>query len=66
MGIQKSTAFGTQAVEMRRGDPRLGIEDLYIAVTHVVGQDNDDVGLLSVQSGNTNRRHNDYRKYDKI
>ena len=44
--IGERHALHGKPVDVGRGDLRVGIEALWIAVAHIVGEKNDDVGLL--------------------
>ena len=46
MGVRKPHSFLRQAVDVRRRYLRLGVVRRAVAVTHVVGIDNDDVWLI--------------------
>ena len=46
MGISEDGTVGSQLVEMRSGDFRIGVKRADVPVTHIVCQDNENVGLL--------------------
>jgi len=45
MGVGESHSAPRQLVEMGRGNPGLGVVAAYVAITHVIDQDEDDVGV---------------------
>ena len=55
MRICESQSLFRQSIDIRRGNLRLGIVDRAVAVAHVIGVDDDDVGLLFRQ--HVRRRH---------
>ena len=46
MGVGKAHSLSGEAVEVRRGNFAVGIVASHIAVSHIVGEDVDDVGIL--------------------
>ena len=48
MGVGESHALGGEGVEVGGGDAGVGVVGVNVAVAHVVGHDEDDVGLVGL------------------
>ena len=51
MGVGKLHSVGGQLVDVRRGDFGIGIKASRIAIAHVVGENDDDVGFVGSEGG---------------
>ena len=62
MGVGERHPISSQSVQIRRFDFGVRVQCLDVAITHVVGEDKDDVGSILCTDGDRNKQRTQANK----